>query len=128
MGGKCIVDTNVITKLLRSDKRSDELFEQADEILIPSIVVGELYYGAYNSTRVQENLEIFSDFFSLYEILDVDSNIAQTYGEIKAQLKKDGINIPENDLWIAAIAKFYQYDLVTFDRHFEKVDGIQVVS
>lgn len=128
MGGKCIVDTNVIAKLLRSDERSDELFEQADEIFIPSIVAGELYYGAHNSTRVQENLKLFSDFLSQYKILDVNSSIAEVYGEIKAQLKKDGINIPENDLWIAAISKFHQYNLISFDGHFEKVDGIQVLN
>ena len=40
----------------------------------------------------------------------------------------DGINIPENDLWIAAIAKFHQYDLITFDGHFENIDGIQVIN
>jgi len=128
MSGKYIVDTNVITKLLRSDKRADELFEQADEIYIPSIVVGELYYGAYNSTRVQENLRLFSDFISQYGVLDINTSVAKMYGEIKSQLKKDGINIPENDLWIAALAKFHKYALITFDAHFERIDGIQVLS
>ena len=128
MSGKCLVDTNVIIRLLRSDMRSVELFDQADDIYIPAIVAGELFYGAQNSTRKQENIGIFSDFLSQYEIIDVDMPVAQVYGEIKAQLKADGINIPENDLWIAAIAKFYNFTLISFDTHFIKVNGLQVMS
>jgi predicted nucleic acid-binding protein len=128
MNGKCLVDTNVIIRLLRSDKRSIELFDQADSISIPVIVAGELFYGAHKSTRKQENLEIFSDFISQYELIEVDLSISQVYGEIKAQLKKNGINIPENDIWIAAIAKVNEYTLLTYDEHFSKIDGLQVLS
>ena len=51
MNGKYLVDTNVIIKMLRADEHSVELFEQADSISIPVVVVGELYYGAENSAR-----------------------------------------------------------------------------
>ena len=128
MNGKCLVDTNVITRLLRSDERSVELFNQAESISVPSIVAGELFYGAYNSTRKQENLDLFSDFLSQYEIIEVDLTVAQTYGEIKAQLKKDGFTIPENDIWIAAIAKAKQYTLIAFDDYFSKVNGLKVIG
>jgi len=128
MSGKCLVDTNVIIRLLRADERSIELFNQADSISIPVVVSGELFYGAENSTLKQENLNIFSDFISQYEVIEVDLNIARTYGEIKAQLKKNGLTIPENDLWIAATAKARRYTLITFDSHFSKIDGLQVIG
>ena len=128
MSGKCLVDTNVIIRLLRADERSIELFDQADSIFIPVIVAGELFYGAQKSTRKQENTEIFSSFISQYEVIDVDMPISQVYGEIKAQLKKDGITIPENDIWIAAIAKANSYTLLTYDGHFSKIDDLQVLS
>ena len=128
MSGKCLVDTNVIIRLLRSDKRSIELFDNADEIYIPAVVAGELFYGAQNSARKQENLDIFNDFLSQYEIAEVNADVAHTYGEIKAQLRRDGINIPENDLWIAAIAKHNNYTLLTFDAHFSGIDGLHVLS
>ena len=128
MNGKCLVDTNVIIRLLRADERSIELFNQANSISIPVVVAGELFYGAENSTLKQENLSIFSDFLSQYEVIKVDLQIAQTYGGIKAQLKKDGLTIPENDLWIAATAKARQYTLITFDGHFSKIDGLQVIG
>ena len=128
MSGKYLVDTNVIIRLLRSDERSVELFDMADEIYIPVIVAGELYYGAENSTKKQENMQIFSDFISQYDVVDVDLPITKVYCEIKAQLKNDGVNIPENDLWIAAIAKHHQFTLITFDNHFSKINGLQVIS
>ena len=127
MSGKYLVDTNVIIRLLRSDKRSIELFDQADIINIPVIVAGELFYGAKNSTNKQENFEILSDFLSQYEIVDVDYSVSQVYGDIKTQLKRIGVNIPENDLWIAAIAKSYLYTLISFDDHFSKIEGLQVL-
>jgi len=128
MSGKCLVDTNVIIRLLHSDGRSVELFDNADEIYVPAIVAGELFYGAENSTRKKENLEIFNDFLAQYGIVEVTLGVAGIYGNIKAQLKRDGINIPENDLWIAAIAKFHDYTLLSFDGHFKSIDGLQVLS
>ena len=128
MSGKCLVDTNVIICLLRGDEHSIELFNQADDIYIPAIVAGELFYGAQNSRLKQENLVIFSNFLLQYEIIDLDLKIAHVYGEIKAQLKRDGITIPENDLWIAATAKANLYVLVSYDGHFSKIDGLRVIN
>ena len=128
MNGNYIVDTNVISKLLRADKRAIELFDNAENIKIPIIVAGELFYGAENSSKKQENLDIFSDFLSQYEIIEIDLAIAKTYGEIKAQLKNDGFTIPENDIWIAATAKNYECTLISFDNHFSQVNNLQVIS
>jgi len=51
---------------------------------------------------------------------------AQQYGDIKNQLRAKGRPIPENDIWIAAIAMQYQLTLVARDGHFHEVDGLQV--
>ena len=128
MNGKYLVDTNVVIRLLRSDVRSVELFDNAEEISIPITVAGELFYGAQNSTRKQENLDIFNDFLSQYEVIEVCVGVAHIYGEVKAQLKRDGITIPENDIWIAAIAKYHDYTLISFDTHFSKIAGLRVLS
>jgi len=128
MNGKYLTDTNVIIKLLKSDKQAIRLFDDANRIYIPVTVVGELFYGAQNSSRKEENMSIFTDFLSNYAIVNIDTSVANMYGEIKVQLKKDGITIPENDLWIAATAKAKQYTLMSFDSHFNKVYGLQVVS
>ena len=76
MNGKYLADTNIIIKLLNADERSVELFNQADEVFIPAIVAGELFFGAENSTKKQENLKNFNEFLSQYEIITIDLYIA----------------------------------------------------
>ena len=128
MNGRYVVDTNVIIKLFRADQHSIDLFVQADVICIPAIVAGELFYGAEKSTLRQKNIMNFTSFLSHYEIIEVDLQIAQSYGEIKAQLMKDGVTLPENDLWIAATAKAKGYTLISFDEHFTQVGGLQIIN
>jgi predicted nucleic acid-binding protein len=50
------------------------------------------------------------------------------YGIVKEQLRKIGVNIPENDIWIAATAKARNCRLLTYDAHFKSVDGLSVIS
>ena len=46
------------------------------------------------------------------------------YGNIKAELRKKGKPVPENDIWIAAIAQRYQLTIVTRDKHFKEIESI----
>jgi tRNA(fMet)-specific endonuclease VapC len=128
MNGKYLADTNVIIKFLNGDEHSKELFNQAERVYVPAVVTGELFFGAWNSTRKQENMLNFTNFISRHEVVEIDLAIAETYGEIKARLKKDGINIPENDLWIAATAIARQYTLITYDGHFSKIVGLEIIG
>ena len=48
------------------------------------------------------------------------------YGKIKNQLKEKGQPIPENDIWIAAIAQQYDLTLVTDDLHFDTITGLKI--
>ena len=48
-------------------------------------------------------------------------------GSIKNRLRKKGTPIPENDIWISAIAKQHDIILVTSDKHFEEVDDLKQV-
>jgi tRNA(fMet)-specific endonuclease VapC len=126
--GKYLADTNVIIRLLRADEYTIALFNQANRICIPAIVAGELFYGACKSPKKRTNIDILADFLSQYEIIVVDETIARVYGEIREQVRKDGYTLPENDLWIAASAKAYQYTLITFDTHFKNVDGLHIIQ
>jgi tRNA(fMet)-specific endonuclease VapC len=49
------------------------------------------------------------------------------YAIIKADLKKNGTPIPENDIWIAATAHAKKLKVATFDEHFEKIAQIEVL-
>ena len=57
-------------------------------------------------------------------MLGCDETTAQEYGRIKTALKAKGRPIPDNDIWIAAIAKQYSLVLATRDQHFSEVEGL----
>jgi tRNA(fMet)-specific endonuclease VapC len=88
--------------------------------------LGELYYEALNSSKKESNLEKIEGFKEEIYLLDSDEFTARVYGEVKKRLKDKGTPIPENDIWIAAVAMQYNLTLVTRDNHFRHVDGLQV--
>ncbi|WP_162550200.1 PIN domain-containing protein [Hymenobacter nivis] len=52
--------------------------------------------------------------------------MADTYAEIRLQLKQAGRPIPENDIWIAALCVAYDVPLLSRDQHFEYVSGLRL--
>jgi tRNA(fMet)-specific endonuclease VapC len=56
----------------------------------------------------------------------VDAITAQHYGRIRNDLRAIGRPVPENDLWIAAIARQHGLTLVTRDQHFQHIVGLSL--
>jgi tRNA(fMet)-specific endonuclease VapC len=122
-----VIDTNVIIKMLNNDQTAILLLEKAGRAFVPVIVVGELFYGAYKSSKREANIALFQMVLAQFEILTVDDETARSYGMIKADLAKIGFSIPENDLWIAATAHAHNLSLATFDAHFKNIAQINIV-
>jgi tRNA(fMet)-specific endonuclease VapC len=122
-----LVDTNVIVKLLNGNAEAEKLFDSLGEVYLSVITVGELIYGAQKSTRKEENIKLFGNFISEYPIISINPDISRTYGKIKAELVSNGINIPENDLWIAATAVINDYRLITYDKHFSSISRLRLL-
>ncbi len=55
--GNYLIDTNVVIYFLNKYDNKPEIEDMFSNIYIPSTVIGELMYGAYNSTRSEQNLE-----------------------------------------------------------------------
>lgn len=126
MNGKYLLDTNIVIALFGEDEKVLKKIKEAQEIYHPAIAIGELYYGAFHSSRMFENLSTIDEYRNDVAILSSDDHTARFYGEIKAGLKKKGKPIPENDIWISAIAIQYDLTLVTRDKHFETIDGLKI--
>ena len=120
-----LVDTNFIVALNNGEATAQQLAAQY-VMYVPSIVIGELYFGAYKSTRVASNIANIDQWAKSDTILNCDVETAKIYGQIKNQLKIKGKPIPENDIWIAAIAVQYNLMLVTRDQQFKHVDQLQL--
>jgi tRNA(fMet)-specific endonuclease VapC len=90
--------------------------------------LGELCFGAYKSGRVKENLARIDEYAANNVVLGCGIDTAYRYGEIRSALQRKGRPIPENDIWIAAIALQLDLTLVTRDTHFEEIDGLKVMT
>ena len=122
---KYLIDTNIIIAYLKQDTVIMEKFHTINDLYIPSIAIGELYLGAHLSLKVEKNINNTNNLLSQFKILNVTQNTAQNYGFIKATLRKIGKPIPENDIWIAAIAKEHDLIIATRDKHSLSLDFIQ---
>jgi len=128
MNGKYLLDTNIVIALLAKDTNVIGQIERGGKIFIPSIVIGELYYGAEKSSKTEENKAVIEKFASDNAILNCTKETARYYGDVKNILRKKGRPIPENDIWISALAIQHKLSLVTRDRHFKEVNGLKVES
>ena len=125
-GNKFLLDTNIVSAWLKGESSIADKIDKAKEIHIPVIVIGELYYGALFSTQIERNTFDIKNITSRYSILAVDEETALLYGAIKAALRKKGKPIPENDIWIAAVARQYDLNLATRDKHFNEIEGLKI--
>ena len=127
---KAVLDTNIYVDFARG--RSDVvdlLAIQSTEILLPAVVMGELFYGFMKGSRTRYNEEKFHRFVTTLEvsIIRVDEEVARKYAIIFSTLTKDGTRIPINDVWIAACCMSVGGTLLTRDRHFQQVGLIDKI-
>ena len=128
MNGRYLLDTNVVIALFANDAAVTGSIKDVVEVFIPSIVIGELYYGAQKSGRVKENVERIDEFAAENVVLNCDANTAKWYGDIKNSLRQKGRPIPDNDIWVAALALQYDLTLISRDGHFGEVENLVVES
>ncbi len=125
MPGSVLLDTNVVVALFAADGAVQARARHTD-IVLPSTVWGELYFGARKSGRAASNLSRLDDFAASVPIVACDGVTARYYGQIKDSLRLKGRPIPENDIWVAAVAMQYGLPLATRDQHFKEVDGLLI--
>jgi len=124
--GRYLLDTNIIIALLAGDKSVTNHLASVIEVFLPSIAIGELYYGAYRSSRREENIKCIDQLVKSNSILACNARTAHEYGLIKSHLSQKGRPIPENDIWIAALASNHNLIVVTRDEHFKHLEGLQI--
>lgn len=124
-----MLDTNICIYVIK--ERPIEAFKKfnqyAGRICVSSIVASELYFGAFNSQHVDKNLRQVEDFLSRLTVLDYTAEFSPHYGEICADLTKQGRLISENDMHIAAHARGLGLILITNNTdEFSRVAGLRV--
>ena len=101
-------------------------FSSLSTILLPVIVVGELLFGAENSTRPLENLNRYLEFIDACIVVPMGRETLVFYSRTRIALKRKGRPIPDNDIWIATQCLEHGWILATDDGHFAYVDGLAI--
>src|SRR5215213_9653465 len=127
MGGRFLLDTNIVITLINDEPAAVSRFAGIIAY-VPLPVIGELDYGARSSTRAVENLERVERFVTSTSIVLPDRDTASWYGQVRHALRVKGRPLPENDMWIAALARQHDLTLVSRDAHFRDVDHLKLES
>ena len=123
-----ILDTNAVSALLSGERRIGEVLADADRHHLPLNVIAEYQFGLLASRRRRRLQSLFRRLETDSFVLAPDRQTADVYAAIRYDLKQRGTPIPENDVWIAALAQQFSLDIVSRDPHFDHVAGIRRVG
>jgi tRNA(fMet)-specific endonuclease VapC len=123
-----LLDTNALIELMRNGGSAIARrirHHPISEVAIPAIAMHELYFGAYKSSRMEENLVTLDKL--IFELVPVEREDARMAGEIRALLLRSGTSIGHYDILIAGQALARGLVLVTHNvREFGRVPGLRV--
>jgi len=123
-----ILDTNAVSAILAGDTLLEAILPAGKRQHLPVIVIGEYLFGMLGSKR-RKKLEMgFGLLESQSIVVPSDRATAGIYAAIRHGLILKGRPIPENDLWIAALARQHSLEIVSQDSHFDQVEGIRRIS
>jgi tRNA(fMet)-specific endonuclease VapC len=120
------LDTNGYVDLCKGVIETITILEEADAIVLPFIVLGELRAGFAHGRRPAENESVLRRFL-LKEgvaVLYADDQTAHHYAALFVQLRRQGTPIPTNDMWIAALVLQHNLILHARDRHFDHLPQV----
>ena len=126
---KILVDTSAFSAFKRGNAAVMKALQDADEVIVPVVALGELYAGFAMGSHTRKNERELREFLASpsVRVQDVDLSVAERYGAVVKAMRLQGIPIPTNDLWIAACALEAGARILSLDAHFEKVPGMHPV-
>lgn len=132
MAPRYLLDTNIcIYALSGRHARLRHTIDQlaSGQAIISVIVYGELQFGIAKSTRKNDAQVILGAFITQVPVQPMPIATAEHYGDIRANLARQGTPIGANDLWIAAHARAAGLAVVTNDvKEFRRVKGLKVAN
>ena len=123
-----ILDTNAVSAFLGGEAAVVKALKAAEELYLPVVVIGEFRYGLAGSRKRKGLGTAFTAFIADCTILPVLETTTLYYARIREGLRKAGTPIPENDIWISALAMEYGRPILTRDRHFDRIPQIKRIQ
>ena len=123
-----ILDTNALSAWAEGVAAVEAPLRSARRRGVPSIVLGEYYFGIRQSSHRDRYQDWLRRYLPLAEIAIVTHATAGVYADVRLELKRSGNPIPPNDAWIAALARQHGLPVLSNDAHFDRVDGVQRIA
>ena len=127
MADHILLDTSPIIGHLRGKFDIHRAVPDGQLLFASLFTVGELEKGINRANEPARERARVESFLQHIAILMPDEATAAAYGKLAGELDARGQRIPENDMWIAAVALECDMTLATGDAHFSRVDGLDVL-
>ncbi len=124
-----LLDTDIIIYSLKAHKMVRRNLQRHlhDPIKISAVTLMELYYGAYKSKQVANNLAKIKTIESALEIIPVNREMVEIFGVLKSDLEKVGKPLDDFDLILASTAMSHNLTLITNnEKHFGRIHGLKM--
>ncbi len=124
---KYLIDTDIIIYWLKGHQAIEQQAQQVglEQIGFSIVSQAELYFGAYNSSYPERNLEKIQLLANTISVISFTVSAAKIFGSLKANLKKTGNMIMDADLMIASTALAEELTLVRNNvKHFQRISGL----
>jgi len=116
-----VLDTNRYVDLCKGVAGTVALLEEAEAVMLPFVVLGELRAGFAHGRRPAENENVLRRFLLKdgVHVLFPDDQTTHHYASVFRQLRKQCTPIPTNDMWLAALVLQHNLVLHARDKHFD---------
>jgi predicted nucleic acid-binding protein len=125
---RVFVDTSAYSAFMRGHAGVTQVLQEADDICVSPIVLGELRAGFLRGGRPAKNEQELKTFLSSprVRVVAIEEETAVRYAAILNTLWEEGTPVPTNDIWIAASAMQHGLVLLTADAHFQRIRHVLV--
>ncbi len=126
---KYLIDSDILIYFLKGKQEVVQKLAQIpiDNLYISRINYTELIYGAYNSSKINQNLKVIEPFLENFKILEFTQASSLIFAKEKAKLKKNGNIIADMDLMIASIAIANDCILISNNiKHFDRIQNLEL--
>ncbi len=124
-----VLDTNVLIRLFHEPRTFVDKLRDFDFVLLPAVVLGEFRAGLSKSPRDAVLDRVLTDYLAnpSVRVAPLTEATSVYYAEIFRALKAAGRPIPQNDIWIAAVALEHAAPLFSYDAHFAQIPMLRLL-
>jgi tRNA(fMet)-specific endonuclease VapC len=122
-----LLDTNTVSHLIKRHPQAIQrlLAVPMHSLGISAITAGELAFGLAKRPEAVALRAAVDEFLRRVDVLPWDAAVAQTYGQLRAQVQSEGIGLSALDMQIAAHAVHVQAILVSSDQAFGRLTQLK---